>query len=115
MSKVQVSIGGSLEQDGAAFVEAWHRIDRGEALDEHRLSFESLEGLMTVLTAKRFEILRHVHRTPAPNIAVLAKRLKRDYRNVYDDVSALTKAGLLTRHGNEVKAEYDVIEARMAL
>ncbi len=115
MNKIKVSIGGSAREDAAAFVDAWHRIEAGEALDERHLSFESLEGLMTVLTTRRFEILKDVHRRPAPSVAALAKRLNRNYRNVYDDVSALTNAGLLSRSGTQVRAEYDVIEARMTL
>jgi len=115
MNKVKVTIGGSALEDAAAFVDAWHRIEAGEAVNEHHLSFESLEGLMAVLTTRRFEILKDVHKTPAPSIAALAKRLNRNYRNVHDDVSALTNAGLLSRSGTQVKAEYDVIEARMTL
>jgi predicted transcriptional regulator len=115
MNKVEITVGGSLEEDGDAFMQAWRRAEAGEEVNEHRLSFESLEGLISVLTTKRFEILRHVHRQPAPNIRALATELRRDYRNVYDDVAVLTSAGLLSRSGTQVRAEYDVIEARMAL
>jgi predicted transcriptional regulator len=115
MNKVKVTVGGSAREDATAFIDAWHRIEAGEAIDEHCLSFQSLEGLMAVLTTRRFEILKDVHNTPAPSVAALAKRLHRNYRNVYDDVSALTRAGLLSRSGTQVKTEYDVIEARMTL
>jgi len=115
MKKVQITVGGSLEEDGEDFIKAWHRAERGEAVDEHRLGFESLETLLSVLTTKRFEILRHVHRQPAANIKALAAQLRRDYRNVHDDVVALTSAGLLTRSGTQVRTDYDVIDARITL
>jgi len=115
MNKVEITVGGSLEEDGKAFVNAWRLAEAGEEVNEQRLSFETLEGLMSVLTPKRFEILKHVHRQPAATIRALATQLQRDYRNIYDDVIALTGAGLLSRSGTQVRAEYDVIEARLTL
>lgn len=45
MADVKVVVGGSLAEDAAAFVEAWHRAERGEKVEERVLAFESWEGL----------------------------------------------------------------------
>ena len=44
MTGIKVSVGGSLEDDAAAFVDAWDRADRGEAVHERVLAFESWGG-----------------------------------------------------------------------
>ena len=54
MNKVEITVDGSLEEHGEVFVKAWRRAEGGEEVDERRLSFEPLEGLISVLTPKRF-------------------------------------------------------------
>jgi len=49
MSDAWVTIGGSLEEDVAAFLDAWHRAERGEHVDEAVLAFESWEALISVV------------------------------------------------------------------
>ncbi len=73
-------IGGSLEEDAAAFVDAWHRTERGEDVCERALVFESWEALAKVLTGERFRLLKYVHAHPEPSISTLARALGRQYR-----------------------------------
>jgi len=115
MSKhqVQVHVGETLEQVGARFVDAWHRMERGEPVNEKHVGFADWETMVRILTPKRLELLRHVHRHPARNIRALAQALGRDYRRVHDDVAALSAAGLLDRDDDGVRAEYDVFDVRM--
>jgi predicted transcriptional regulator len=61
---LDVHVDESAEAMARRFIDAWHRAERGQAVDEHHLSFESWEGLARVLTGKRLELLRHLHRTP---------------------------------------------------
>jgi predicted transcriptional regulator len=68
----------STEAMARRFIDAWHRAERGEAVEEHHLSFESWAGLTSVLTPKRLELLRHLRRHPAVSIAELARTLGRD-------------------------------------
>ena len=52
----------SLAASGRRFVDAWRRAERGEAVHEEHLSFESFEGLPATLSPKRIELLRLVAR-----------------------------------------------------
>jgi predicted transcriptional regulator len=116
MTKLNLNVGGAMEDAASErFVAAWHRAERGESFRERHLSFESWEALVRVLTGKRLELLQHVHRKPAVSVRSLAKVLQRDYSNVYADVRALAAAGLLDSTKAGVRADYDVIETRIAI
>jgi len=111
MKKLQVHIGDTLEDTGRRFVDAWHALEKGRIVRQRHLSFESLEGLLSLLTPKRWELLKYLHRNPVRSILALSLELNRDYRRVHDDVEALTGAGLLERVGRVVRADYDAIES----
>lgn len=117
MSDIKIHVGDTMDDFAARFVSAWHRAEAGEAVCERHLSFDSFETLARVLTPKRLELLRHLHRNPAPSINALAKALGRDYRRVHEDVEALTAAGLVDREqaGRTLTAPYDTITTRIAL
>lgn len=51
MIEPRIIVGGSLEEDAAAFIDAWHRAERGEHVDENVLAFESWEALITFCAA----------------------------------------------------------------
>src|SRR5437879_206543 len=113
MSDVKITVGGAIEDQAARrFVDAWHRAERGESFRERHLAFESWDALSRVLTGKRMELLRYVHRHPLISIRALAKALGRDYSNVHADVQALMAAGLLDVSDSGVRADYDAIETK---
>jgi predicted transcriptional regulator len=72
MAETKIIVGGGLEEDAAALLDAWHRAERGETVDENVLAFESWEALASVLTGERYRLLRHVHAHPEPSISALA-------------------------------------------
>jgi len=113
--KVQVHVGDALEDIGARAIDAWHRMERGEAVNEKHVSFEDWETMVRVLSPKRLALLRHVHQHPARNIRALAQALGRDYRRVHEDVEALEAAGLLERDKAGVRAEYDAFNVQMSV
>ena len=116
MSKIKLTVGGEVEKEASQrFVDAWHRAERGEALKERHLAFESWDALARVLTGKRVELLRYVRRNNVTSIRALAKALDRDYSNVHADVKALAGAGLLEATPRGVRADYDSIETRIAI
>ena len=115
MSKLKVMVGGSLAEDAAAFVDAWHKTERGEAIADHVLAFESWEGLASVMTGERLRLLRHLHAHPEPSVAALARSLGRQYRRVHEDVGILESAGLLLRDGSSVRASVDTMTAEVRL
>ena len=67
------------------------------------------------MTPKRFELLRHLHRHPAASVASLARSLERDYKRVFEDVEALTRAGLIERDKQGLRADYDEMWTVIAL
>ena len=116
MSDVKITVGGAMEDEASRrFVDAWHRAERGESFRERRLAFESWDALARVLTGKRMELLRYVHRNKVASVRALAKALERDYSNVHADVQALTAAGLLDTTEGEMRADYDAIKTKIAI
>ena len=116
MSDVKITVGGALEEEAASrFVDAWHRAERGETFRERRLAFESWDALTRVLTSKRMDLLRYVHRHNVRSVRALAKALGRDYSNVHADVQALMAAGLLDSGDGGLRADYNAIETKIAI
>jgi predicted transcriptional regulator len=111
--QVQIRVGETMEDVGARFVDAWHRMERGEAVNEKHVSFSDWETMVRVMSPKRLELLRHLHHSPAKNIRVLAFALGRNYRRVHEDVEALEAAGLLDRDKEGLRAEYDAFDVTM--
>jgi len=114
--KVQVHVGGNYAAMAARVARAWHRADkaRGAASEEH-LTFVSWTALAGAMTDKRLALLRHLRRRRAASVADLARRLKRDYKRVHQDVEALEAAGLIARDGRGLRADYDEIRTVIAL
>jgi predicted transcriptional regulator len=109
--KLEVHAGDDLEDTGRRFIAAWRGLENGKRVRERHLSFESLESLLSLLTPKRWELLKYVHSHPVQSVRALSLQLKRDYRRVHDDVEALAAAGLLERNGRVVRADYDGIDS----
>ena len=115
MNEVELIIGGQLEGDAKAFVDAWRRAETGAEVHERALVFESWNLLAKVLTGERLRLLKHVHAHPEPSISALARSLGRQYRRVHADVAALESAGLLARQAGEVRATADTLKAEIRL
>lgn len=113
--ELQVHVGGGFDAVAERVARAWHRAARGETVREEHLTFASWEALAKVMTAKRLELPRHLHRSPAASIAALARALGRDYKRVHDDVEALAAAGLLDRDARGLRVGYDEVRAVVVL
>ena len=111
--ELRVHVGETMDDIGARAISAWQRLERGESVDEKHVSFETWETMVRVLSPKRLELLRHIHRDPAKNIRTLALALGRNYRRVHEDVEALEAAGLLDRDKDGLRAEYDAFDVAM--
>ena len=115
MSKGQATlhVDETMDQVGARVIDAWHRMERGDAVDERHVSFADWDTLVRVLSPKRLEPLRHVHQHGAKNICVVALALGRDYRRVHEDVEALDAAGLVDRDKAGLRAEFEAFDVQM--
>jgi predicted transcriptional regulator len=113
MKKV-VQVGGSLRGAARRVVETWHRAERGEKVPPRdSIIFLSWSALAAVMTDKRHELLRHLHRHPSPGIRALSRALGRDYKRVHADIQALAAVGLVENVDGVLRADYDEIEARI--
>lgn len=90
---------GNREDMAKEFIEAWHQAETGHIPDtvEEKIYFKDDRALFKVLTPKRCELLRYVHGNGNITILALAKKLGRDYRNVYQDVKELSHIGLMIK------------------
>ncbi len=76
--------------------EVWEKLEKGEKVKKHEgVSFESLEAMRKVLTEERLRILKTIKKEHPSSIYELAKLLKRDVKNTYNDVQFLAQAGLI--------------------
>ena len=117
MTSLSIHVGGSIEDIGARVLDAVRRSEAGERVSEDHLTFDSFSTLARLLTPRRLELMRYLHRHPAASVRALAQQLGRDYSRVHADVEALANAGLIDRQdgGTGLSAPWDVIETHLAL
>jgi predicted transcriptional regulator len=76
------------------------KIDRGDdpSPASERIYFEDARTFFHHITPRRFDLLEALHRSGPMSINALAKLLKRNYKNVHDDVKALSQIGLIEKN-----------------
>jgi predicted transcriptional regulator len=101
---------GTMDDAGKRFIDTFNKLQRGEKVQpQDNVTFLSWSALASVMSDKRHELLKHLRKHPAESISALARELKRDYKRVHEDVSALETAGLIEKKGRLIKADYDEI------
>ena len=87
--------------------------DEGGTLDE-RTVFDTPE-VFRALTPRRIELLEYLSSHDVPSIKELAAKLRRDYKNAYDDLVALRAWGLvdLVREGKNQRPVSRVTSLRV--
>ena len=102
----------------ASALRAWKRAEKGLAPDLpiNQLYFEDMTTLLKYLSPRRFELLQKLRIVGPINIRKLALTLKRDYKNVYTDVSDLKYIGLIAESKNrQLSVPWDEISAKLSL
>jgi predicted transcriptional regulator len=82
---------------------------------DSRISFESVELLWKVLTAKRWGILKIMAGVGPLAIREVARRVERDVKAVHGDIHVLLKAGIIEKTDKGVIFPYDVIHVNFML
>ena len=103
--------------------ETMKKIERGEKVKERRgYYFENLAAFRRALTEKRLEVLHVIKREKPSSVYELAKLLKRDVKNVTQDLEYLKRIGLVeirrTREKqkrNIPEVKYDKIDLQIAV
>ena len=95
------------------FEAAWNRRNEGRKLERlHVLSLEDLPLLLKTLTPARWQLIDRLREAGPLSIYQLAKLLRRDYKNVHTEVTALTRIGLIEKQSDaRVSVPWDVVRA----
>jgi predicted transcriptional regulator len=111
MARTEIDVGRDLRAAAADVAEAWTRAASGEAVAAtDRILVRDWDALCAVLTPRRYELLRHLRRSPESGVRPLARALGRDVRRVHEDVVALAELGLVTRwEDGRLSSEVDEI------
>jgi predicted transcriptional regulator len=105
------------EQVNKEFITAWHKAEKGEIeMPEERLYFLDPKTFFRVLSKGRIDLLKVLHAKGLTSIRELSRLLKRDYKNVYQDVQLLKKMGLVKEDKNKkIYVPWDKINAEISL
>lgn len=92
-------------------------LDRGDAVEpQAHISFPDMEMLLTILTPKRFVLLRTLRQIGPSSVRSLASAIGRDYKAVHSDVAVLTENGLIERQAKDrIAVLWDHVHADMQL
>ncbi|WP_163272805.1 transcriptional regulator [Chelativorans alearense] len=96
----------SLESTAAAVARA---MQSGKAEPSAGLSFTSYETLHRVLAPKRLEIVRAMAGKGVLTHRAVARLVRRDFKAVHTDLTALIQAGIVERVEDGVVFPYDTI------
>ena len=107
---VTIEISGA-EHSLKRFAKTW-RTGRGAG---EVISFESPEVLFRRITPKRWTLLTALQAAGPQSVRELARRVRRDVKNVHGDVRALIEIGLIERTGDTVHVPFDEIHAAFTL
>lgn len=99
------------------FEAAWNRIaEGGKPKPLEVLSVEDLPLLIKTLTPARWALVQRLAAEGPLSIYELAKRLARDYKNVYTDVKALAQLRLVAQRADSlVEVPWDAVRAELRL
>ncbi len=88
----------SLEQGLNEFAETANRIQSGHSPKEKKeaVYFIDVETFQSVLTLKRLELIHMIHEQKPNSIYELAHLVKRNLKNVQNDISLLARIGLVS-------------------
>jgi predicted transcriptional regulator len=112
--EIKLHVGENFDTVAKRVADAWHRAERGEEVHEHHVTFVSWKAISSVMTEKRYELLRYVRHHPVRSIAALARDIGRDYKRVHEDVEALAEIGLIERDRG-LRAPFDQIRATISI
>lgn len=98
-------------QQLAEFKETWRRAERGLSPLEpvNRLYFPDTTTMFRALSRSRLQLLSVLRQRGTTSVLALAKALGRDYKNVYEDVKALKRFGLIHQVKGGVRVPFDRI------
>lgn len=96
VKKIDIGI-KTLEESLNDFSKTWKKLQAGEQVKKQEgIYFDSIDAMRSVLTNNRLLILKTIREYHPGSVYELAKLLKRDLKNVNQDLSLLSEIGLVT-------------------
>jgi predicted transcriptional regulator len=87
----------------------------GKAQESPRISFPTPQLLLKVLGGKRLGLVEAMCGAGPLTIREAAKLVGRDVKAVHSDITALVKAGILSRENKGVEFPYDAVKVEFVL
>ncbi len=114
---LQVKVGEPLESRLAQAARTMDALERGEAIEPYfGVGFADMSQFLAVFTPRRWAVLAALRTAGPLTVAELARRVHRDYKNVYSDIEKLRewRVVLKDEHGR-IQAPYTdlVVEVRL--
>ncbi|MBI5741185.1 MAG: hypothetical protein HZA16_10750 [Nitrospirae bacterium] len=101
VKKINIGIKG-LKESLRDFAETWKNLEAGRKVKkEEGIYFDSIDVMRSVLTNKRLLILRTIRERHPASVYELAIFLKRDIKNVNQDLTLLSNIGLVSLEKTE--------------
>lgn len=98
------------------FVRTIEKIKKGEKVTKRKgVAFSDVESFRKFFSKKRMELLSAVKHKKPKSIYQLAKLLKREYKNVYDDVGLLEELGLITKDNKKVNVDFNKLNIEVVV
>ncbi len=112
----RVRVQGCADPDAVDDLELWTAL-RGEGCTVERVLTYRSSRIFGDLTPRRMDLLHRLTSTEYASIRSLADDCGRDYKNVYEDLVALERWGLvdMTRTGRSVRPTTRISELRVRL
>src|SRR5512137_491387 len=108
---LNVKVGEPLEASLARAAQTMEALERGDTPPSYfSVGFSDIGQLLAVFTPRRWDLLAALREDGPMTIAELARRLKRDYKNVHNDVEKLVEWQALEKdEQNRVVAPFSEI------
>jgi len=95
VKKIDIGIKG-LKESLKDFADTWKALERGNNIKKQEgIYFDSIDAMKAVLTNHRLLILKTIREYKPKSIYELAKILRRDLKNVMQDLRLLSEVGLV--------------------
>jgi predicted transcriptional regulator len=108
---LNVKVGEPLEASLARAAQTMEALERGDTPPSYfSVGFSDIGQLLAIFTPRRWDLLAALREDGPMTIAELARRLKRDYKNVHNDVEKLVEWQALEKdEQNRVVAPFSEI------
>ena len=105
IKKIDIGI-KTLEENLNDFSNTWKKLQSGEKVKkEEGIYFDSIDSMRSILTNNRLLILKTISEHHPKSVYELAKLLKRDLKNVNQDLNLLSEIGLVVLEKHKTDKE----------